>query len=95
MSITLTANKISPSLKDIRQKLDGLPREAYDKFVKDTPIRSGNARRKTKLSGNKIVAGYNYAKKLDDGFSKQAPDGMTKPTEDYIKRRVTLILQGK
>ena len=77
------------------QKIDKLPREAYQEFVKDTPIRSGNARRKTKLSGNKIIAGYNYAQKLDEGFSKQAPDGMTKPTEEFIKKRMTQIIKGK
>ena len=77
------------------QKIDKLPREAYQEFVKDTPIRSGNARRKTKLSGNKIIAGYNYAQKLDEGFSRQAPDGMTKPTEEFIKKRMTQIIKGK
>ena len=72
-----------------------MPNEAFAEFVKDTPIRSGNARRKTKLSGNKIVADYAYAQKLDEGYSKQSPDGMTKPTEEFIKRRMKQILLGK
>lgn len=88
-------NKITPSLQRISRQIDNLPKEAYQEFVKDTPIRSGNARRKTKLIGNKIVAGYNYAQKLDEGFSKQAPDGMTKPTEQFIEKRMTQILKGK
>ena len=58
-------------------------------------MRSGNARRKTRLSGNKIIAGYNYAQKLDEGYSRQAPDGMTKPTEEFIKKRMTQIIKGK
>ena len=95
MSVILKSNKLTPSLKSIQKKLDNLPNEAFVQFVKDTPIRSGNARRKTKLIGNKIVAGYNYAKKLDEGFSKQAPDGMTAPTEDFIKKRIAQILKGK
>ena len=88
-------DKITKSIDNILQKIDKLPQEAYKEFVKDTPIRSGNARRKTRLSGNKIVAGYNYAQKLDEGFSKQAPDGMTKPTEEFIKKRMTQIIKGK
>jgi hypothetical protein len=88
-------DKITKSIDNILQKIDKLPQEAYKEFVKDTPIRSGNARRKTRLSGNKIVAGYNYAQKLDEGFSRQAPDGMTKPTEEFIKKRMTQRIKGK
>jgi hypothetical protein len=88
-------DKITKSIDNILLQIDKLPREAYKEFVKDTPIRSGNARRKTRLSGNKIVAGYNYAQKLDEGFSRQAPDGMTKPTEEFIKKRMTQIIKGK
>jgi hypothetical protein len=88
-------DKITNSIDKMLQKIDKLPQEAYKEFVKDTPIRSGNARRKTRLSGNKIVAGYNYAQKLDEGFSRQAPDGMTKPTEEFIKKRMTQIIKGK
>ena len=88
-------DKITKSIDNILLQIDKLPREAYKEFVKDTPVRSGNARRKTRLSGNKIVAGYNYAQKLDEGFSRQAPDGMTKPTEEFIKKRMTQIIKGK
>jgi len=88
-------DKITKSIDNILLQIDKLPREAYKEFVKDTPIRSGNARRKTRLSGNKIVAGYNYAQKLDEGFSRQAPDGMTKPTEAFIQKRVKDIFRGK
>jgi hypothetical protein len=95
MSVTLTVNKITSSLKNIQKKLDNLPKEAFTEFVKDTPIRSGNARRKTKLNGNTITAGYAYAKRLDEGYSPQSPDGMTKPTEDFIKKRMAQILKGK
>jgi hypothetical protein len=86
---------MTSSLKNIQKKLNNLPKEAYQEFVKDTPIRSGNARRKTKLIGNKIVAGYAYAQRLDEGYSKQSPDGMTKPTEVFIKKRMAQILLGK
>jgi len=86
---------MSKSLLDIEKAIAKLPKEAFNQFVKDTPKRSGNARRKTKLSGNKIVAGYAYAKRLDEGYSKQAPQGMTKPTEQFIQKRMKQILKGK
>ena len=94
MSVTVN-NNITSSLKNMQRKISNLPKEAFTEFVKDTPIRTGNARRKTKLSGNKIIAGYDYAQKLDEGFSRQAPDGMTKPTEEFIKKRMTQIIKGK
>lgn len=94
MSVTVN-NNMTSSLKNMQRKISNLPKEAFTEFVKDTPIRTGNARRKTKLSGNKIIAGYDYAQKLDEGFSRQAPDGMTKPTEEFIKKRMTQIIKGK
>jgi hypothetical protein len=95
MSVTLNVNTMSSSLKRIQKKLAQVPKEAFKEFVSDTPIRSGNARRKTKLKGQTIVADYPYAKRLDEGYSKQSPDGMTKPTEAFIQKRVAQILKGK
>ena len=86
---------MTSSLKRIQKKLAQVPKEAYTEFVSDTPIRSGNARRKTRLQGKTINANYPYAKRLDEGYSQQAPEGMTKPTEDFIKKRVAAILKGK
>jgi hypothetical protein len=88
-------DNITKSLRRIEMQLVQLPKEAFKEFVKDTPVRSGNARRRTRLSGNKIIAGYNYAQKLDEGFSKQAPKGMTTPTEEFVKQRVSAILKRK
>lgn len=95
MSVTLTVNTMTNSLKRIQKKLNQVPKEAYTEFVSDTPIRSGNARRKTRLQGKTINANYPYAKRLDEGYSQQAPEGMSKPTEDFIKKRVAAILKGK
>jgi hypothetical protein len=107
MSITLTVNTMTNSLKSIRNKLNNLPKEAYQEFVKITPIakkNGGNAKRNTKLKGKTIEANYNYAKVLDKGRhmtsrgmrgSDQAPDGMSKPTEVFIKKRIDQILRGK
>jgi hypothetical protein len=96
MSITFTVtDNITTSLKRIKAKLKLLPQEAYKEFVKETPIRSGHARRSTKLRGNVIEANYPYAKRLDEGYSDQSPDGMTTPTEAFVKKRVKQILKGK
>ena len=98
MSVTLDVNiknAVTGQLKKIQKKLDLVPKEAYTEFVSETPIRSGNARRNTRLEKNKIKAQYPYAKKLDEGFSNQNPDGMSKPTEDFVKKRVAAILRKK
>ena len=65
-----------------------LPKEAYDYFVDSTPIRSGNARRSTRLHGNTIDADYNYAERLDEGYSRQSPKGMSEPTEKFLQKRI-------
>ena len=61
---------------------------AHKAFVQNTPIRSGNARRNTIKSGNDIDANYPYAQKLEEGYSKQAPKGMTEPTLEEVRRYV-------
>ena len=65
-----------------------LARVAYEKFKDVTPVDKGNARRNTKLAGNEIVADYAYATRLENGYSDQAPEGMSKPTIDFIRAYV-------
>ena len=80
---------------DLRRKqseLSKLPAEAYNFWVKHTPKKTGNARRRTSLKKDTIEARYPYAERLDDGWSKQAPDGMSKPTEQFIQDRLKKIL---
>lgn len=64
----------------------------YPVFVKNTPIDTGNARRRTTKTNNSIEASYPYAKRLDEGYSHQSPDGMVKPTlkamTDYIRKQI-------
>lgn len=95
---------MSSSLKRIQKKLNNVPKEAYKEFVKNTPIKTGNAKRNTKLKGKTIEANYAYAQVLDKGRhmtnrgmrgSEQAPEGMTKPTEEFIKKRIGQIIRGK
>jgi len=91
--IQVTKNTMTASLQRIQKRLDALPQLAYKEFVKNTPIRSGNARRKTRLQKDTIIAAYPYAQRLDEGYSKQAPEGMTKPTEEFIRQQLKKILR--
>jgi hypothetical protein len=96
MKVFLNQNLITPALARIQSQLQALPAQAYMEFVKNTPIRSGNARRKTSIqNNNKIRAAYPYATRLDAGYSKQRPAGMTKPTRAWIKKQTRQILRKR
>lgn len=96
MAIKIVYDRITPSIKRINERLDKVPQAAYDYFKKITPKRGGTARSKTKLVNKRIInADYPYAKRLDQGYSKKAPKGMSKPTGDFIKALVRIILKRK
>jgi hypothetical protein len=80
------SDKMTGSLNKITAEVSKFPKEAYKYWVSKTPKATGNARRKTKLQGTTIKADYNYAAPLDRGHSNQAPRGMSKPTEDFVKK---------
>ena len=88
------------NLRQVQSQLNQLPQEAYNFFKAATPIDTGNARRRTTFSNRTITAAYPYAGVLDKGRhmtnsglrgSEQAPKGMTKPTQDFIRRRLREI----
>jgi hypothetical protein len=83
--------------ENIKKLTPRLLEDTYKFFVKTTPVRSGNARRNTELDriNNTISADYPYAGRLNNGWSKQAPDGMTEPAIEYMKRSVSKHLKGK
>ena len=98
------SNRIKGSTTLMQNKLRNLPADAYRFFKNITPVRTGNAKRNTKLSGTTIEADYKYAQVLDKGRhmtnkgmrgSDQAPEGMTKPTEQYIQNRLKQIIKAK
>jgi hypothetical protein len=94
MAIRKISDSMSPSLRRIQSELAKLPAEAFNVFVKTTPKRTGNARRRTRLQSNRtIVANYAYADRLDQGASRQAPQGMSKPTKKYIQQRLNKIMR--
>jgi len=91
IKLEIKSEQVTKQLADLDKYVNrDLGKEAYDYFKSITPMRSGNARRKTKYSdkGNtKVIEGnYPYAQRLDTGWSKQAPKGMSEPTQDFIER---------
>ena len=54
-------------------------------FRNITPKRTGNAKSKTKYDSRRINANYDYASKLDSGWSQKAPDGMSGPALDKFE----------
>lgn len=61
---------------------------AYSTFKAETPVRSGNARNHTYKKETQIEAAYPYAVRLDNGYSRQSPQGMVKPTIDAVRRYI-------
>jgi len=89
-------DRITPSVKRINKQLkQDVPKEAYKTFLENTPVADGNARKNTKLKGSTIVANYPYAKRLDEGYSNQAPEGMTKPTIKQVDKFIRGVLRRK
>jgi hypothetical protein len=101
-NITNRLNKVLEILDD-----SNVSKVAFDAFKDNTPIgdpnrwktkykpknyKPGNARRKTVLKDNEIQANYPYAQRLEEGYSSQAPNGMTEPTlkeiRDYVYNKL-------
>jgi hypothetical protein len=86
--VKVNKTSVDRQFKRMEEAMRGLERAAHKEFVNNTPVRSGNARRNTRLDGNKIVADYAYSQRLEEGASKQAPRGMVEPTEQWIQQEV-------
>lgn len=87
------SGEIIKRLNQITNDLTGkkLAEEGFTYFRAITPYRSGNAQNNTSLRGDTITANYPYATRLDNGYSRQAPNGMSKPTDEHMKQ----FIQGK
>lgn len=96
------AKKFLGDLKTIAKAKAAIMPTVYQAFVNITPIRSGNAKSSTTLDSNHdIQANYPYAGVLDKGRhmtasgmrgSKQAPQGMTKPTTVIMNREISKFI---
>lgn len=97
-NISSRLNKVLETLDD-----KNISSVAFTEFKNATPIgdpsrwktkykpknyKPGNARRNTELKGNEIQANYPYALRLENGYSSQAPQGMTEPTLEKIREYV-------
>lgn len=91
--IKKTRDTVTSNINRIKQDLRGVPRQALAFWIKTTPKDTGNARSKTKLQGSTIVADYDYAQRLDQGYSKKAPRGMSEPTTKFIESKVRRIMR--
>jgi len=87
-SLTSSTREVEDMLNDLEDLSRDVMKPAFKFYKKETPVRSGNARNQTKLKGQTINSDYAYAGRLDEGWSKQAPDGMTKPTIEEIDNLV-------
>lgn len=83
-------NPIVKKLKEIEVILndDNLAKVGADYMRSITPVKSGNARRKTDSRSNEIRASYPYAKRLDEGWSKQNQIGLIEPTLKYLEQYI-------
>jgi hypothetical protein len=96
--ISVTVSVKNTITKDLQKKAAALakvPQQAFTFFKAHTPIDTGNARSRTSLNKDTIHAAYPYAQRLDQGYSRQAPDGMSKPTEAYVQKTVDQIIRKK
>jgi hypothetical protein len=90
MRIKTDIRATTEMLKNAEDVADTLVQRGYEYFRDKTPVRSGNARRNTRRDRDSIVADYMYAERLDQGYSNQAPKGMSDPTIDYIQQQLDI-----
>jgi hypothetical protein len=95
VDVQINTSALNTKLNKVQQGLAALPQQTLDEFKKNTPIRSGNARRRTKLSGQSIEADYAYAQRLNEGWSRQAPQGMVEPTLKWLRNRIKQLARIK
>lgn len=88
MSVKIDRKAFDQLMKQAPQEVDSAWKAAGQKYRDLTPIKSGNARRNTRVQGNEIQANYAYADRLDRGWSDQAPRGMSTETLDYFNQQI-------
>lgn len=102
LQVDFDAGAVIRQLTALRGATKAIMPAAYRTFYDVTPVRSGNAKRHTRLSGTTIKADYAYAGVLDAGRgyrdgqmrgSTQAPKGMTYETLKTIRTEVTKFIK--
>lgn len=80
-------------LRDLEVSIVDAWQETGTFFKNTTPVRTGNARSRTRTVGKKISGDYAYAGRLDEGWSKQAPNGMSDPSLEYFEKEINNIVR--
>ena len=93
ISMNMDTSKVEALLKANADLDEKLKQQGYLYFKSHTPIKTGNARRNTYRNGDDIVGNYPYAQRLDEGYSRQAPRGMTEPTIEYMEQLFEQLLK--
>ena len=92
-SVKISKRDMIKLQKQINKAIDTSTEETYEFFKQKTPVKGGNARRNTKYkeksTKTSIIGDYPYSGRLDEGYSKQAPRGMTKPSLRELEKVIT------
>jgi len=92
MSIKINKADLKRLQKDIADAIEDANDDTFKFYRKETPVRGGNARNKTKYRESRdkysITSNYDYAERLDEGWSKQSPKGFTKPSFEFLKNKL-------
>lgn len=94
MRIKVNNSQWKRLVRDIEDVPETTIKRATQFFRDVTPRDTGNARSKTVRKGDTIHANYPYADRLDKGYSKQAPRGMTEPTLKFIEDEIARQLRS-
>ena len=92
VTIQFNGTRVAADLKKEIDQTVRLISEDYFDLVKDkTPVKSGRAKRGWRLKKQKqfsyrVSNRVPYIGRLDDGYSKQAPRGMTRPAAREVLR---------
>jgi hypothetical protein len=86
--VKVDTKEVTRMLKELEGMGPDVMKESGKFFKSKTPIRSGNARRSTSTKNTTIKADYGYAARLDEGWSSQAPQGMSDDTIKDIDQQV-------
>ena len=99
--LTINARQVVKLFEQLTEMPQATIKEGGKVFKAKTPVKSGNARSKTKTrigrGGNdsKVEAKYPYAGRLDSGWSGQAPDGMSNPSiqqmDTFVSKYISRI----
>lgn len=86
MPVTVDSREFNDLLNRVQREVKLSWTDTGNYFHRITPRDTGNARRNTRLKEKQILADYGYAGRLDEGWSRQAPTGMSDPSIDFFER---------